>query len=757
MKIICIGTFAPRQCGIATFTFNLVNAMYHAGKLQSRDVEIEVIAMNENNQTYDYPAIVTRTIKENNKSDYAAAAAYINQSGADVCVIEHEYGIFGGNSGLLLLSLTRDLNIPIVTTLHSVLQNPNFHQKEVLKKLTLYSSAVIVMSRLAIDFLKEIYEVPANKIYCIEHGVPDFEILKPSLPSAPVSWKNRKVMLTFGLIGRSKGIEAVIRALPSITEKHPDFLYVIIGKTHPHVIRESGEEYRNWLQQMIVKLNLTGHVLFMDEYMEEAQLVSCLLAADLYVTPYLNKAQITSGTLCYALAGGCAVLSTPYWHAEEILTEGRGGLFGFGDHESLAFQINDLLDHPEKLHQMQQKAYDYGRSISWPLAGKKYLTVFDTTIDHHNEHQLSIHSPYHIIDFPFNPLHILRLTDDTGILQHAQGCTPNYKTGYCLDDNARALLLSMMAFRQMKDPKYINLCVRYLAYINFMQHKDGSFDNFMTFSHTLFENDFSEDAYGRTVWALGYMVRYAPNDDLFQLGLEIFHKSLNHLPKLTHMRGYANCILGLYHYVLRFPDQERYKKMISDLANILCDGYDQCNKESWHWYETIITYDNGLLPAAMYKAYEITSDERFLHVADKTTAFLESKCFSNQYLSLIGNRKWLRMDEDYELFAQQPIDAMAMVVLYDSIYQLKKTKAASDKLVTSFKWFLGYNDLDLPLYDSDTCGCNDGIEEYSINRNQGAESTIAYHIAWLIAAPFLGNEVPAAKMALSVEDLAYSS
>ncbi len=754
MKIICIGNYPPRQCGIATFTENLIIAIQKAALLQSIDIEIEVIAMNDAEQTYDYPSIVTKTIRDQYKSDYIEVANYINHSDADVCLIEHEYGIFGGNSGVLLLSLMRILKIPVVTTLHSVLQIPNFHQKEVLKKIATYSSRLIVMSTLAIDFLKEVYEVPSAKIICIEHGVPDFELMRSTLPASPKKWIGRKIMLTFGLMGRNKGIETVIKALPSIVAKHPDLLYVIMGKTHPHVVRHAGEEYREWLTQMVVKLNLLDNVQFIDEYVSESQLISSLLSSDLYVTPYLNKAQITSGTLCYALGGGCAVLSTPYWHAEEILVDGRGSLFAFGDSYDLADQVIALLDEPNKLSSMQQKAYTYGKSIAWPLIGRKYISAFENIITEYLPEENNFE--YQLIDFPFNPQHLFRMTDSTAILQHAHGCTPNYKTGYCLDDNARALLLSMMAFQQFKQPKYITLAIKYLAYINHMQHKDGSFDNFMTYSHTLFENDHSEDAFGRTIWALGYLVRFAPNDDLFQLGHELFHRSLNQIPHLNHPRGYANCILGLYHYVNRFPDQDRFIKMINELAIILCDGYDACSKESWQWYETIITYDNGLLPAALYKAYELTGSERFLEVADATTKFLESKCFLSEHLSLIGNRRWLRMDEDYELFAQQPIDAMAMVVLYDSIYQLKKDQKTADKLRTSFKWFLGYNDLDLPLYDTDTSGCNDGIEEFSINRNQGAESTIAYHMAWLISAPYFEAEMPSAEVILSVHDMAYN-
>ena len=344
-----------------------------------------------------------------------------------------------------------------------------------------------------------------------------------------------------------------------------------------------------------------------------------------------------------------------------------------------------------------------------------------------------------------------------GILQHAIGCTPNFKAGYCLDDNARALLLTMMSYKQFKEPKYLQLAIKYLSYINHMQQRDGSFKNFMNFKHETIANDDSDDATGRTIWALGYLIRHAPNDSIFQLGIEIFHRSMDQIKNMRHKRGFANCILGLYHYIKRFPDQDRFIKMMDDLASKICDGYDEYAKENWKWFEPIISYDNGLIPASLYRAFEITGNERFLEIADQSAQFLESKCFINEHLSLIGSNRWLKMDEEYELYAQQPIDAMAMVVLYNCMYRIKQDEVTAEKLRNSFKWFLGFNDHDLPLYDMDTCGCNDGIEEYSINRNQGAESTIAYHVAWLIAAPYFEIELKAVKAILSVDNFVYRS
>ena len=596
------------------------------------------------------------------------------------------------------------------------------------------------MSKLAIQFLKEIYQISTNKIFFVEHGVPDFESIKLNQSLHPSNWKDKKVMLTFGLLGRSKGIETSIKALPNIIKKHPNFKYVIIGKTHPHVIRHAGEEYRHWLVQLAEDLQVQDHIEFIDEYVSEDRLVSYLLAADIYVTPYCNKAQITSGTLCYALGGGCAVFSTPYWHAEELLQNGRGILFEFGDYEKLAERIIEVLDDSKKLKILQQNAYEYGKSITWPLTGKAYLAIFNELATTKTSHEILLESHYGLNDYPFNPTHLIRMTDSVGMFQHAHGCIPNYQTGYCLDDNARALLLSLMGYQHFQDPLYIQLVVKYLSFVEHMQNPDGSYNNFMTFSKEKFENDQSEDAFGRTIWALGYLVRFAPNDSLFQLGIELFQKTLNQVDLLKHCRGYANSIFGLYHYVKRFPDQERYIQQMAHFANLLCDEFDKYSTNDWHWFETTMTYDNGLLPASLFKAYSILENERFLIVANKSTLFLEQKCFKETNLSLIGNRRWLKMNESFEMYAQQPIDAMAMVILYDSIYHLSQSKDSFEKLKRSFQWFLGYNDLNLPLYDIDTNGCNDGIEEFSINRNQGAESTIAYHLAWLVASTYFDNK-----------------
>ena len=737
MKIICLGNFPPRKCGIATFTDNLVKSIFQAAINHQLDVDIEVIAMNDKQQQYDYPEIVKFTISEQKIEDYTAAAAYANDSGADLFLLQHEYGIFGGHSGLFLLSLLGKLKMPLVSTFHTVLETPDFHQKEVLKRIAQLSEKVVIMNSLATNFLTKIYDIPLSKIVRIEHGVPNFDAINKSEITIPESWNNRTVILTFGLIGRSKGIETVIKSLPEVVDSHPEVLYVILGKTHPHVVAHAGEEYRDYLAQLSRDLKVDKHVEFINEYIQEADLINYLLLCDIYVTPYLNKAQITSGTLCYAVGGGSAVISTPYWHAEELLAENRGRLFDFKDHHGLAKIINELLNSPEERKQLSERAYNYGLTISWPKIGYQYISTFQQAIKKyvHSNTQLLPRN----IDFPkFNMEHLQRLTYESGIIQHAFGSVPNFKSGYCMDDNARALIVCLHAQQQESNPNYLPLIYRYTSYLAYLRNEDGTFKNYLTYDHQLTEDKGSDDAYGRAIWALGTLVRHAPNDSLFQIGMDLFLSAIGAVETLTHARGYANCIFGLYHYIKKFPDQERFVILVIELANKLLHKFEHHSQNGWNWFESTITYDNGLLPASLYMAYELTEKKEYLIAAEKSRHLLESKCFINHRLTLVGNKNWwIAYHEASSQYAQQPIDAMAMVWMYDCAYRALQKEEFINKITTCFDWFLGRNDLNLPLYDTQTNGCNDGLEEANINRNQGAESIIAYLFSWLLTKPFI--------------------
>jgi glycosyltransferase involved in cell wall biosynthesis len=738
MKIVVVGNYPPRKCGIATFTENLVNAILSGVQEGGDNVQVEVIAMNDADKQYDYPGIVKRIINENDKKSYLKAANYINESGASLCLLQHEYGIFGGNSGILILELLRALKIPLVSTFHTVLEHPNYHQREVLKAIAGYSSRIVVMCNRAVPMLENVFDVDVKKIKVIEHGIPVFEELLKPKPVKPEKWVNRKVIITFGLLNRNKGIETVIRALPMVVEKHPDVLYVVLGKTHPNVVKEHGEEYRENLVKITRQLNLENHVEFLNHYVSEKDLAGALSFADLYVTPYLNKEQITSGTLSYALGAGLAVVSTPYWHAEEALSDGLGRFFDFHDYRQLASVLNSLLDDESAVEELKKRAKRYGAQSTWPLIGSRYRQLLFNVTKNAIQYLQEIKSTPKIPPFSFKAIE--RLTSQMGILQHAQGIVPFYKEGYSLDDNARAILVSQMALSRFHEEKYGDYLVKYLSFMLLMHREDGMVNNLLSYYNQVIDAKLSEDTFGRTIWALGYLIQNTRNDSIFRVAHELFHSSIRNIEHLNHSRGLANTIFGFFHYIRKFPDQIEQIAKLTMLADKLCQHYEKHSISRWNWFDPEITYDNGLLPAALYRAYQITHNDRYLNIANEATAFIEDICFDNGRLSLVGNKTWSGNTKHKSDVGQQPLDAAAMVLLYDARYETLKEDRSIEMLKKSFLWFFGENDLNIPLYDSQNKGVYDGMEEFEVNLNQGAESNITYLMARLIAEPYFKTQ-----------------
>lgn len=731
MKIAYIGTYPPRECGIGTFTQNLVRSMVGEHHDESNEHTGFVVALNDHEQTYPYAEEVKLTIHQEQQADYLEAANFINHSGADLCILEHEFGIFGGQNGVYILPLLHRLKIPLIVTLHTILKSPTYNEKAVLKEICKMANRIVVMSHKAIGFLTGIYDVPESKIAFIQHGVPDIQF-DQAQSKKEFKLENKKLLLTFGFIGRNKGIETVIKALPKVIEKYPDVLYLVLGKTHPNVLRHSGEEYRNYLHRLIKSLNLGKHVLFLNEFINQKELFKYLSASDIYITPYQNEAQITSGTLSYAMGVGSAVISTPYWHATELLADGRGRLFDFGNSDELATIFNELLDQPETLKAIQQEAYAYGRNITWPKIGEKYIDLSQTVLAEPSElveKKETIVDPLLLPPFLLN--HIKRLTDDTGIIQHAKFGIPNLKEGYCLDDNARALLMVLMAYKQKKDQLALDLSPIYLSYIHYMQNKDGTFRNFLSFNRNFLDEVGSEDSFGRTIWALGYLLGNAPNDAYYQTGRLVFFDAAPNFEKLQSIRSIANTIIGINYYLKSNPSDDGMTERLRKLTYTLIKHYEANSTGEWKWFETLLAYDNAMLPLALLHSAEILNDERVTQVAMETMDFLTGITLKDGYLSIIGNKEWYKKDGERSVFAQQPIDALAMVLMYHQAFHLTKDKEYLNKLYTSFMWFLGENDLRMSLYDFETKGCCDGFEDYGVNRNQGAESSLAYLISHL--------------------------
>lgn len=731
MKIAYIGTYPPRECGIGTFTQNLFESMIGIGGSERKLNEGFVIAMDDQKESYDYPKEVHLTVRQEQQGDYIEAVRFINLSGADICILEHEYGIFGGQNGVYILPLLHRLEIPLIVTLHTVLDNPSYNEKAIMKELCKMAEAVVVMTNKAVQLLTDIYEVPPAKINLIEHGVPDLKFNR-SIVKKQFKLEAKKVLLTFGFIGRNKGIETVIRALPAVVSKHPETIYIVLGKTHPAVIKNFGEEYRLFLLRLAKSLSLEKHVLFLNEFIEQDELFQHLYASDIYITPYLNEAQITSGTLSYAIGAGAAVLSTPYWHATELLSAGRGRIFGFNNSEELALILIDLLDHPAKLKALRDKAFTYGQEITWPKIGRKYINLAKVTLKERREQpqkKETILDP--LLLPPFSLDHVKRMTDDTGIIQHAKFGIPNLKEGYCLDDNARSLLMAVMAHKQMKLPLALDLLPIYLSYIHYMQNDDGTFRNFLSFRRDFLDVQGSEDSFGRAIWSLGYLLGNAPNDAYYQFASQIFNDAVPNFENLQSIRSIANTIIGTSYYLKRNPNDEVITKSLSKLSNKLVEQYGQNRTEHWHWFEELLAYDNAILPLALLHASSIIDDDAIRETAIESMHFLSKTTMKDGFLSLVGNENWYVKGGSSSMYAQQPIDAMAMVLMFHQAYDITKDKGYLSKLYSSFMWFLGENDMRMCLYDFETKGCCDGLESYGVNRNQGAESTLAYLISHL--------------------------
>jgi len=727
MKIACIGNYPPRECGIATFTRDLVESMEATDR-----AECSVVAINDQDQDYSYPERVRYVIRQNHQRDYLKAVKFINYSDAAACVLEHEFGIFGGDSGTYILSLIHRLQIPLVATLHTILEKPSYNERAIIHAIGDRAEKVVVMSHRAVTFLTDIYDVRHDKIELIEHGVPDLDLVQRDQYKRKFNLENKKAIFTFGLLNRSKGIETVIQALPQVVLRHPDVVFIIVGKTHPAVLRTSGEEYRNYLQRLVEKHSLREHVYFHNHFVSAAELFEYLSAIDIYITPYLNEAQITSGTLAYAVGAGTAVISTPYWHAQELLAEGRGRLFDFHDSKSLARILNELLDNPSTLLELRHKAYTYGRQMTWPVIGEKYTDLIGDVARSYQEmsaREKAIVDPRVLPHFDL--AHVVQLTDDTGILQHAQYSVPSRKHGYCLDDNARGLLMTVMAYRQKKDTVAMRLLPTYLSYIDYMQRDDGLFRNFLSYNRNFLDEVGSDDAFGRTIWALGYLIRCSPHDAFFQLAHQLFSRACPHFHTIRSLRGIADTIIGVCHYLHRHSSDEGMNATLKDLVKRIMTQYKDEADDTWRWFEPTVTYDNGIVPLSLFHAYEITGDEEVLAAAREMADFLEGIIFRDGYLAPVGSDGWYPKGEECARYAQQPIDAMAIVMMFYQASAVTGDKHYLDRMFASFMWFLGENDLRIPLYDFETCGCCDGLENHGVNRNQGAESILAYLIAHL--------------------------
>jgi glycosyltransferase involved in cell wall biosynthesis len=746
-SVAVIGNYLPRQCGIATFTTDLVEGL----SAEAPDIYSWAAVMNDKPEGYPYPEKVRFEINQNKLSDYSMAAQFLNISHTDIVCVQHEYGLFGGPAGSHLLKLLGALRMPVVTTLHTVLKDPAPEYRAVMCKLSELSDKLVVMSHKAFDFLKDIYAVPEDKIVFIHHGIPDTPFIDPSFYKDKFGVEGKKVLLTFGLLSPNKGIENVLQALPAVIKKHPDVAYIILGATHPHILKLHGDAYRIVLQQLVRKLDIGEHVIFQNRFVELKELCEFLGIADIYVTPYLEEAQITSGTLAYAMGTGKAIISTPYWYATEMLAEGRGRIIPFHNPDAMAEQIIDLLDNDVDRDAMRKKAYTFSREAVWKEVSRKYLQVFSEVRQNRTRNPRPRHSYIEnikaITNFELPEIkldHLKAFTDDTGILQHANYTIPDRTHGYCTDDNARALLVAAMGqkYLPINGLGLDSLSGHYLGFLLYAYNeKNGRFRNFMTYSRQWTEEIGSEDAHGRAIWSLGKAVAFLQNPGHLAMSTTLFNKALRAVENFSSPRAIAFCLVGVHAYLDKFSGDSDVRRVREALADKLFDQFRNHATDGWPWLEKALNYANGKLPHALLLSGHRMQRNDMINMGLNSLKWLITIQTEDGHFVPIGSNGWYEQGGTRARFDQQPIEANAMIDACVEAFNITRDKSWFDNAVMCFNWFLGHNDLNLPLYDPKTGGCRDGLMADGINQNEGAESSLAWLLSLMTLQKLYADEI----------------
>ncbi len=729
-RIGFIGNYLPRQCGIATFTTDLCEAV----AAEYGETTCIALPVNDIETGYAYPTRVRFELTEKDIDSYLRAADFLHTNNVDLVCLQHEYGIFGGRAGSHILALLRELRMPIVTTLHTILQDPDPDQRRVLEEVAALSDRLVVMSKRGAEFLQEIYRVLPEKIDLIPHGIPDVPFVDPSFHKDLFGVEGKIVLLSFGLLSANKGIENVIAALPKIVARYPNVVYIILGATHPHVKRLDGETYRLSLQRMAQEKGVEGHVIFYNRFVSLEELVEFIGATDIYLTPYLNEAQIVSGTLAYTLGAGKAVISTPYWYAEEMLAEERGALVPFRDPAALAEQVINLLDNEAKRHAMRKRAYLFGRKMIWPQVARRYMESFGRARAE-RRHFIPPGFTVKALDKrpgdlpPLKLGHLRHMTDDTGMLQHAIFTVPNYHQGYCTDDNARALMVSTL-LEELGNGEALELASRYLAFVWYAFNAEtGRFRNFMDYQRHWLEDRGSDDSYGRALWALGTVLGRSNTPALHSMAGWLFEQALPAILDTTSPRAWAFALIGIHEYLQRFAGDRMASQVREELAGWLLALYQSRRSDQWRWYEDVLTYCNAALPHALLMCGQSMPNKAMTEAGLESLSWLADLQRAEEaggHFVPIGSNGFYHQGGKRARFDQQPVEAQAMVSACLEAGRITGDKRWGKEARRAFEWFLGRNDLNLPLYDPTTGGCRDGLHPDRPNENQGAESTLAF-------------------------------
>jgi glycosyltransferase involved in cell wall biosynthesis len=727
-RLAFIGNSLPRRCGIATFTTDLQQAVAASGA----DVETSIVAMNDHRHAYDYPSVVRFQVNDDVMGDYVAAADFLNAGQFEIISLQHEFGIFGGEAGGHIMALLSRLTVPVVTTLHTVLSAPTPAQRRVMSAIVDASSKVVVMAEKGRELLRTIYRVPAEKIEVIPHGIPDFAYVEPDQAKAKFGFSDRAVILTFGLLSPNKGVEVMIDAMPSILTSCPSAVYVVLGATHPNLVREQGEAYRDSLAARARERGVENHVVFLDQFVDQATLLDFISMCDVYVTPYLDEAQMTSGTLAYSFGLGKAVVSTPYWHARELLADGRGVLVPFGNATAIGGEIAGLLSDDARRQAMRKRAYASSRSMTWERTAERYLAAFENARRGYRLRviprpgQTALSRGYTPPEMRIG--HLLTMCDDTGLFQHAVHSVPDRAHGYCVDDNARALLLACALNSPGEQRLSEPLTGRFAAFVQHAWNPDTKrFRNFMSFDRRWLEDAGSEDSHGRTLWALGECARGDANPSRRLWAAALFDKALPIAESFSSPRAWAFALLGLDAYCAAVAEHSFAGRVRHRLAERLIAILSAVETADWSWFEEGLSYDNARLPQALIVTGISTGKPAYIEPGLRSLRWLTTRQTTAAGLFRpVGTASFGEQRKPPRTFDQQPLEATATISACHAAWRADGDVGWKSETARAFAWFLGDNDLSLPLVDLDTGSCRDGLHPDRANENRGGESVVSY-------------------------------
>jgi glycosyltransferase involved in cell wall biosynthesis len=756
-RIAVIGNSLPRRCGIATFTTDLQQAI----STSRPNLEATIVAMTDHGQAYDYPAAVAFQIKDDNIEEYLRAADFLNAGRFDTVCLQHEFGIFGGEAGAHILVLLSRLTMPVVTTFHTVLAKPTVVQRAVMERIIEASSKVVVMARKGRELLRSVYQVPDDKIEVIAHGIPDVAFARPDEAKAKLGFGGKSVILTFGLLSPNKGIEVMIDAMPSILKRRADAVYVVLGATHPNLVRDQGEAYRKSLIARVRELGVEDHVVFLDQFVDQAMLLEFISMCDVYVTPYLNEAQMTSGTLAYSFGLGKPVVSTPYWHARELLADGRGILVPFGDAAAIGREIAELLTDDARRQAMCRRAYAVSRTMTWQRTAERYVSSFENARQGHwlkviARSDTGSPEPRSAAAPDMQIGHFLSMCDDTGLFQHALYSVPDRSHGYCVDDNARALLLACALNNPGEQPLSELLTARFAAFVQHAWNPDTRrFRNFMGFDRTWLEDSGSEDSHGRTLWALGECARQDASPSRRRWAGALFAEALSTAQAFRSPRAWAFTLLGLGAYCAAAPDDLHAQEVRHFLADRLMSALTSVETPDWVWFEEGLAYDNARLSQALMLTGLATQTPVYVDAGLRSLRWLMTQqTASAGHFRPVGTAGFGEQRRHPRAFDQQPLEATATIAACLTAWRADgdaEWKATASRV---FAWFLGSNDLSVALVDPHSGSCRDGLHPDRANENRGGESVLSYLLSLAeirqLARVNTGQTKPAALRAVGV-------